>query len=77
MSDGDGGTEPSVEELLDNTPEAVAMRRARAARAEALARDARAPARPAPKATRRKVVLGVIGAVAGARALSGLAGRGR
>ncbi len=65
--------EPTREELLDNTPEAVAMRRARAARAEAASREAEAPA--AKGSSRRKVLLGVLGAVAGGRALAGLMGR--
>jgi hypothetical protein len=68
--------EPTREELLENSPEAVAMRRARAARAEAAAQAARAPARPAPRRiTRRGVLLGVLGGVGAARVISGLAGR--
>ena len=43
------------EALLDNTPEAVAMRRAR----EARARAAREPAEPR-KPSRRRIVLGVL-----------------
>ncbi|EPX87501.1 hypothetical protein ruthe_00572 [Rubellimicrobium thermophilum DSM 16684] len=42
----------SIEDLLDNTPEAVAMRRARAAREEA-ARKAAAAGRADPAAARR------------------------
>ena len=67
--------EPTREELLDNSPEAVAMRRARAARAEAAAREAGAARPRAPLVTRRRVILGVLGAIAGARVLSGIAGR--
>jgi hypothetical protein len=66
--------EPTREELLENSPEAVAMRRARAARAEA-AQVPKPP--PKPGATRRCVLLGVVGAIAGARALAALAGRQR
>ena len=52
--------------LLDNTPEAVAMRRAREARAKA----AREPA-PAPRPSRRRIVLGVL---TGGMAVAGLLG---
>ncbi len=72
--DGRGAAgEPSRDEMLDNTPEAVAMRRARAARADAAARpEARGPS---PGRSRR-VLLGIMGAVAAAGALLGMAGRG-
>ena len=68
--------EPTLEEMLDNTPEAVAMRRARAARAEAATREARAASRPAPRRfTRRGVLLGVLGGIGAARVIAGLSGR--
>ena len=56
---------PSMEELLGNTPEAVAMRRTRALRAEARAKAesdrARAGAAPAgPGSMRRKVIVGAV-----------------
>ncbi|TNC69848.1 hypothetical protein [Rubellimicrobium roseum] len=69
--------EPSRDELLDNTPEAVAMRRMRAARAEALARLAEAEAKPAAPRSRRRLLLGVaLGGIGAARLLSQLT-RGR
>ena len=53
--------EPTMEELLDNSREAVAMRRSRAARAEVAAKAAAAAAQPKPvdrRATRRNLILG-------------------
>lgn len=49
---------PSRDELLDNTPEAVAMRRARAARARQAG-----PPEAAPRTSRRRLVVGGILAV--------------
>jgi hypothetical protein len=59
------------EEILDNMPEAVATRRARAARAEAQAREAaRAITPEGRKETRRKLIVGaVLGLGAAARVL--------
>ena len=73
MSDEPEG--PSREELLDSTPEAVAMRRTRALRAEASAKAeaarARQDAAPKPGSTRRRLILGgVLGLVTLARVLS-------
>ena len=71
--------EPSREELLDNSPEAVAMRRTRALRAEASARAEAARAQPPrPGAMRRRLVLGgVFTLVMGARVLSRFGGGSR
>jgi hypothetical protein len=67
MSEEPKGDGPSLEELLDNTPEAVAMRRTRAARAEA----ARAGAEtPKPGSMRRRLVVGgVLALVTAARVM--------
>lgn len=75
----DAEREPSLDELLDNTPEAVAMRRAREARALAAAREAEEAAKPAkPGSTRRKLILGgALGGMAVARALGRAAGARR
>ncbi len=73
MSDEPKADGPSIEELLDNSPEAVAMRRARAQRAEARAKAeaarARAEDEPAkPGSLRRKVIIGgVLGLATAAR----------
>lgn len=72
----DAPEEPTREELLDNSPEAVAMRRARAQRAEAKAKAeaARRQADEAPSdpgSMRRKVIVGaVLGLATAARVLS-------
>lgn len=72
----EGGAErpgPDRDELLDNTPEAVAMRKARAARAASAATPGTGPG---PRPLRRRLVLGaVLGGVAAARVLSMLAAR--
>jgi hypothetical protein len=76
MSDEPDADGPSKEELLDNSPEAVAMRRTRALRAEARAKAeaARAKAEEAPArpgSTRRRLVVGaVLGLATAARMLS-------
>jgi hypothetical protein len=76
MSDEPTTDGPSVEDLLDNTPEAVAMRLARAQRAEARAKAeaarARAEEEPAPPGTmRRKLIFGaVLGIATAARVLA-------
>lgn len=61
----------SIEELLDNTPEAVAMRRARASREEAARRAAAAAGTPAGRrSTRRQWIAGLVfGGLMAARAL--------
>lgn len=73
--------EPTMEELLDNSPEAVAMRRSRAARAEAAAKAAAAAAQPKPvdrRATRRNLILGAtLGGMGLARVLARAGSRGR
>jgi hypothetical protein len=76
---GPAPQEPTWDELLDNTPEAVAMRRARAARVKVAERTIRAAARPpAPRSTRRKLILGLaLGGAAAARVLGRIAGRQR
>jgi len=64
MSDEPEMSEASREELLDNSPEAVAMRRTRALRAEAKAKAEaarlRAEAEPEPGSMRRKVIVGAV-----------------
>ena len=61
--------EPTRDDLLDNTPEAVAMRRAREARAREAERRVPAPEGPRPNG-RRKAVIGVmLAAMAAARIL--------
>jgi hypothetical protein len=74
----DTAPEPTMEELLDNTPEAVAMRRMRAARAEAAARKAEEAEKPAaPSSLRRKLVVGaVLGLATVARVAGRAGGRG-
>lgn len=74
--EAEAAPEPTLDELLDNTPEAVAMRRHKAERAEAAAREAARAATPdGRRTTRRKVLLGVLGGVAAVRALAALTGR--
>ena len=79
--DADAGEtrEPTREELLDRTPEAVAMRRARAARAEAAAKVAVPVVAPKDRrATRRRVILGAaLGGMGAAQLLSRLAAGSR
>ena len=67
------------EELLDNSPEAVAMRRVRAARVEAAAKVAVPVAAPKDRrATRRRLILGVaLGGMGAAQLLSRLAAGSR
>lgn len=65
MSDEDR----SREELLDNTPEAVAMRRAREKRLAEAARRTAEPAAPARPSRRRAVMVGALAALTGARVL--------
>ena len=76
-----GASEPTIEELLDNSPEAVAMRRFRAARAEAARKAAEAAAKPKPvsrRETRRNLILGVtLGGMGLARVLARVGSRGR
>ena len=73
--------EPTTEELLDNSPEAVAMQRFRAARAEAAAKAVAAAAQPKPvdrRATRRNLILGAtMGGMGLARVLARAGSRGR
>lgn len=53
--------EPTREELLENMPEAVAMRRARAARAKAADREIERAATPrSRKETRRRLIVGAL-----------------
>ena len=67
--------EPTLEEMLDNTPEAVAMRRMRAARAEAAAREAAKAATPEGKSsTRRRLMMGAVLGLASVARVAGRAG---
>ncbi|EYD71552.1 hypothetical protein Rumeso_04953 [Rubellimicrobium mesophilum DSM 19309] len=70
----------SMEELLDNTPEAVAMRRTRALRAEARAKVEAARAReeakpPKPGSLKRRAIVGGVLAIAAAARLMAKFGR--
>lgn len=74
MSDEPETDGPTREELLDNSPEAVAMRRARALRAEARAKAEAAQAEEEPSkpgSLRRKLLIGgVLGLATAARVLA-------
>ena len=76
-----GMPEPTMEELLDNSPEAVAMRRVRTARAEAARKAAEVAAQPKPvsrRETRRNLILGAtLGGMGLARVLARAGSRGR
>ncbi len=77
MSDEPEMDETSREELLDNSPEAVAMRRTRALRAEAKAKAARAAEEPPkPGAMKRRLVLGGVFALVTAARVMSRFGRG-
>ncbi len=73
--------EPTLEELLDNSPEAVAMRRFKAARAEAARKASEAAAQPKPvsrRETRRNLILGAtLGGMGLARVLARAGSRGK